>query len=495
MRMNKTTQYWLIFGLALISSGLFQLNNWASLKEESPSSLRSGITISTSDDASYLAPVENWLTGEGWRSNAVGVSAYVTRSPGYGIVYMVFRSVTSERRALICLVIFQFLLFAIASTLVPRISESLGLSQGISLFLGVVVAVWPIFSNFLMYSLTEGMVPSLVIVFFYLLLRYSDNSKFSLVWSGVIMAFILLIRPAMLVCVLVYPLVYMLNRKEVRLKVILLVATIALLPLGVWIAYTASLTQDCPNLHPIYQTDSNDLYRPVHGEIWGFHKLWGQSGMDFHKGITGLWNAALAGEDGSKAVDDLISGINPEVRELIGNPALEESYLRYFKQLESQIPSFQKGEQLLGESISEVALRESFEDYQWKYIRAYPLNAMIVVPSKVYWSLAAHSNLSLYVFQKSWRGHWWMETLRILSFGLHLSLLLIFPLVVILNRNNRKLIMFGLPILLYLMYLCFIQRGVEERYTLPFLAPIFIIVVSGLNPLYYLLRNKLIQNQ
>jgi hypothetical protein len=71
-----------------------------------------------------------------------------------------------------------------------------------------------------------------------------------------------------------------------------------------------------------------------------------------------------------------------------------------------------------------------------------------------------------------------METIRVLFYGLHILcfLGLILSLLFI-RKNDWKATAIGLAALIYVFYLCYFQRGIEERYTLPIL-PLLLIGLS-----------------
>lgn len=149
------------------------------------------------------------------------------------------------------------------------------------------------------------------------------------------------------------------------------------------------------------------------------------------------------------------------------------------KFLKNQVPYAKASLPMAGISKDELELSAKFVAYRKTYVREYPFHSYLVVPLKVYFSLGAHSNLSLYVFQKPWRGNPLMEMLRYFSFILHLGVFILFPVALIYMRKSLLWLCVYGPILIYLTYLCVVQRGVEERYTLPILIPMVILVVAA----------------
>jgi hypothetical protein len=104
----------------------------------------------------------------------------------------------------------------------------------------------------------------------------------------------------------------------------------------------------------------------------------------------------------------------------------------------------------------------------------------IQTPLQVLKSMIFHSNLSLHQFQHPYRGAIWMETLRLLCFGIHSLAFLILPLALFALKDARIRFLI-LAILTYCFYLIYFQRGIEERYTLPILPFVLMIGVMTFN--------------
>lgn len=84
---NKPSlQFWVLLSLVLCFSAVIHLLNLSYLGKDHPGALRSGVSIRTQDDVSYLVPALNYLDGKGWRTNDAGVQAYFLRPPGYGLL-------------------------------------------------------------------------------------------------------------------------------------------------------------------------------------------------------------------------------------------------------------------------------------------------------------------------------------------------------------------------------------------------------------------------
>jgi len=80
-----------LFLLAFFCAGTVHLVNHNKLSRFAPNVLRNQVTVSTADDASYLAPAENFIARGEWKSNAAGNASVTTGTPGHSLIYVVFR--------------------------------------------------------------------------------------------------------------------------------------------------------------------------------------------------------------------------------------------------------------------------------------------------------------------------------------------------------------------------------------------------------------------
>jgi len=77
-----------------------------------------------------------------------------------------------------------------------------------------------------------------------------------------------------------------------------------------------------------------------------------------------------------------------------------------------------------------------------------------------------------------------MEALRIICFANHFLAFYIFLISIFILFPNKNALLIIVPTACYLAYLCFVQRGIEERYTLPFLIPMVALSAKTLELLY-----------
>ena len=99
--------------------------------------------------------------------------------------------------------------------------------------------------------------------------------------------------------------------------------------------------------------------------------------------------------------------------------------------------------------------------------------------------MALHSNLSLYIFQHTYRGNWMMELLRSVFFGIH-SICFLGLIISLLfwKKLDWKQNAISATVLIYIFFLCYFQRGIEERYTLPIL-PLLMIGLTAFLKYFY----------
>ncbi|MGB6035652.1 MAG: hypothetical protein WBG42_05250, partial [Cryomorphaceae bacterium] len=440
------------------------------LTSENPAALRDGVSIRTADDASYIRPVLNFLETAVWKGSSAGVGAYVLRSPGYGMAFGVCTYLFGEANGLWAMVLFQLILWSLAVGAIPFLARSLGLKESVSWWLAVFIALMPMFYGFLSYTLTEALTPSLVIFFYTFLFLGIEKNRHLLLISAIVLGFLILVRPAMILLVISYLPFYPVLKKR-----LLAVILIALLPIFLWQVRVHRFTGRF-DLHPIYQSDAADLYRPLHEAAWGFHKMTGQTGVEFHRSMSLLWQAAEGAISETEAVSAAIDKLHGSVLQTVSREELTEVYTQYIAVLRQQIP-YQLANQPINDPLpGEAALTNRFESMRSEYVSENFIHAWLVGPAAVVEELILHSNLSLYLFQKPLRGNVLVEALRWLSLTVHLFIYL-FAFVFLFRKKSSQSVAIWLPAILFFLYLIFIQRGIEERYMLPYLIPLFLLAI------------------
>jgi hypothetical protein len=147
--------------------------------------------------------------------------------------------------------------------------------------------------------------------------------------------------------------------------------------------------------------------------------------------------------------------------------------------LRQQVPYQLANQPITHPLLGEADLTKRFETMRKDYVSHNFAQAWLVGPARVAEELILHSNLSLYLIQKPLRGNFLIEALRWLSLLVHLFIYL-FALVFLFRKKSPWSISIWLPATLFLLYLLFIQRGIEERYMLPYLVPLFLLAIHTL---------------
>jgi len=242
-----------------------------------------------------------------------------------------------------------------------------------------------------------------------------------------------------------------------------------LAPTAAWWLRNVVVTGGPIALHPVYSENTNGLFRPTHKAFWELAKSWGTKGDAFHGIMVPAFDAAMQGRIDSASAKAFVSSaplgqLTTEQRERIF--ALFIAWEEFTR--EQLAPSVHtEAGTLIGHQPQELRIIAGLEDETSAYRNDHALHYHIVVPLQVLRTMVFHSNLNLYMFQHTYRGHWWMELLRWTSGGLHLMLFVCLPLILFVPGMDPRCRMTALGAVSYLLYLAYVQRGVEERYTLP----------------------------
>lgn len=471
--------------LALLSFAASVYYNEANLRilhHEAPEKLEPRYGwVQTADDISYLRPAENYYHKGVWRDNNPGLQAYFLRTPGYGLFRYVLMLIFGLEKSYHYFVYVQVLLFSISVWLLFQLALLCGLNFWVAVFLCFVYGLTPFASGFLYYSLTEGISPALLIAYaYFLLLARQNQQKFYFYMAALIMACIGLTRPVLLLFGAALPVAISgQKQKPFAGSFLTLVATafIALAPLGFWALRSTLIAGFYPGIYPIYFLQNNSQYRPTHAAIWQFQKSYGTEGRDFHELMVPLWKATMNGDTADVHIDSILNDCPPFVKAEIGEARLRNSYTLYRQSIIYQRNNYPRG-MPMPDTIPnlESQVVHDFKGYAQQMSRRHWFWCQVLVPLRLFRSLALHSNLSLYMFQHTYRGKWWMEGMRACFLLLH-SLCCISFFFMLRGRNKPEMMLLGLCMAAYLFYLCYFFRGLEERYTLPVL-PLMLLALA-----------------
>ena len=176
------------------------------------------------------------------------------------------------------------------------------------------------------------------------------------------------------------------------------------------------------------------------------------------------------------------------VKEAIGEQRLRRSYTLYRQSIIYQRDNYPPGTAMPDTiaAIERDVIRD-FQTYASEINSKHWLWCHVAVPLRLFRSASFHSNLSMYMFQHSYRGRWWMEAMRAMFLILHFLCCLSFMGILFLKNDRLNKVIFGLTVGAYFFYLCYIFRGLEERYTLPILPLMLLTLFLSI----YMLSQKL----
>ncbi|MEN9303607.1 MAG: hypothetical protein RL264_2036 [Bacteroidota bacterium] len=453
--------------------------------DKSTLQLREGQTIYTEDDISYLRQAE--LTEES--TNFEKVAATI-RPPGYGLWYKCHLILYGEN-ALIALKISQLLLFSTSVFAIYFLFFHFTASNRLATFGSLVFGMHPMFFGFLYYTLTEGITPYIFLIALGIFINgIAENRKVVLLISALLFGFLLLVRPALVVIIPFLTWYYLKNTVEelaFRMKWVSVYALILAFPLLIWQLNFRKERGYFGGLHPIYQNELPGVFRPVHASVWNLFRGWESSSENFHETIAPFWEASLSGQDLEDARLKFFNAIAPKVRGNLNENKLKKAILLYQLTIIEQAEAFHNHE-LLPKKLSknETNAINLFEELAIDFMKQDPITYHLKTPLKVAKSLVVHSNLSMNIFQHTFRGNLLMELFRFVSLGLHV-LLFVLGLVAVFTLFKSRIYPFVVMLNLYFFYLIYVQRGIEERYTLPFLG---ILLLIGILQFSNFRRNK-----
>jgi hypothetical protein len=467
---------YIIAFLSLFAALFYNELNIQVLKSEAPERLEHTYNwVKTADDISYLRPAENYYKTGVWRDNNPGKQSYFLRTPGYGYFRYALMKMFGPEQSYFYFKYIQLLLFSISVLLLFYIAILIGLPLKYALIMEVIYGLSPFASGFIYYSITEGITPALMIGYmFFLLSGYKRSRPSSFFLASLLLGYIGITRPILLLFGAALPLAIYWSDLHLSLSkkiaFIFLTGIIALAPISMWALRSSQIAGSYIGIYPIYYVENNSQFRPTHQAIWEFEKSYGTEGLEFHRYMVPLWKATIHGDTSGIHIDSIMIVCPDFVKKAIGEQKLRNSFILYRQSIIYQRSHYPR-DMAMPDTIPAIEQQviKDFHTYTAEINSTHWLWCHVAVPLRLFKSLSFHSNLSLYMFQHTYRGKWWMEALRLIFLILHFLCCLSF--IAILFRGGDKFIksVFGFVIGAYFLYLCYIFRGLEERYTLPIL--------------------------
>jgi hypothetical protein len=349
----------------------------------------------------------------------------------------------------------------------------------------IIYGLLPLSIGFLYYTLTEGITPALFVISVYLMVKVTleKEVRFQLLYllfAGGVYSILLIVRPFLVVFLpifLVGLFINWINQKGLKIAVLntFFFLLLSISGIATWQIKSKIELGKWLGLHPIYQNEIPGVFRKPHASLWELFKGWESNGAHFHETIVPFWEATMTLDTSQKQIDKVIAEIPNNVVKSIGKQELIWAFRLYQKAIIAQKPYYEKRKLMPPYLLkAEQRAMKNFDRLAVKFRSNNLYQYHIQTPFQVSKSMVFHSNLSLHQFQHAYRGTIWMETLRLLCFGIHSLAFLLLPLALFTLKDARiRLLILG--ILSYCFYLIYFQRGIEERYTLPMLPFVLMI--------------------
>jgi len=453
----------IIFLISGFTNYFIQYHNLEILHKNFPEKTRYSKSIITQDDWSYISPIQNYLQENEWKENSFGNASYFKRSPGYswfiGIFIGLDKKITPHN--IQKLIGAQIILQALIPVFIFLIFIQINISLITAIIASLIWGILPTFNGFTNYILTESITPFFLTLFIYLAI---GKQKWKIYLSAITLGYLIIVKPIFIPFIFSY----LFFIKNFNIKTVSLCILISILPFSIWKIRCYNIDQQSINLHPIYHPQNQNVYRLPHKEIFELVKLYQPNGKNYHEWVAKMEKNAQQNLDIEWL--EALSIFPENILYSIGEKNIKKSLYNYHESLKEISFYAQKGNY----SPKEISVVKDFKNYQMKIISSYPFTSFLISPGKVAKEMIIHSNLNLYIFQHQYRNQFWMETLRFLSLSIHV-LLFILPIIGLLFwKQNLNFIPFLIPIFIIFIYFIFIQRALEERYTYPFLAYLYI---------------------
>lgn len=468
-----------LFWISLFSTVLLVAINQFNLNELYP--IKNKELISTADEPSYFAPAINFIENGVWKDNSTGYSSYYQRPPGYGFLFYVAKRL-SNNNPFLSIKIIQILLFGISIYLFGLILKVLKIKDKSVCIYTLVYGILPFFSTFTYFTLTESILPFILITLLYLTLKFSQKRTIkSILVLGLFSGLSLLVRPQ--IAFLLFPtlVICLLQLKKLKLHLALFLALI-IIPFFCWNIRNYQVNNEWVGIHPIYHYSNNHMYRPIHKEMSDLFRIWESNSANFHSNM-----AILFSDTTHESRVQVLHSIPTDIRTKY-QTNLNASFKKY------QIASFElrnnfKRETFLkqGEIKTEVSAIKELRLLTQKIKKDFWFTNHIKTPIFSLKEFLASSHLGLFIYQSTFKGNSIMEIFRWCSFIFLFSIFISSIVVLFISNLNTVIRLVLATSFLYLFYLVYFQRMNEERYYY-ILFPLFF--VGSITLLHHFIQRK-----
>ncbi len=505
---SKKTIYLILFLSLCITIGYNQYNLFLIQKKNPKNELTKGpatvenVTVWDVDNEFYLSPPENFLAGKGWRRGPpIGNGSYFRRVPGYSLIYLFFRLFFDVPLALQFVKLFQIILFTISIIYVHKIMRLLSFSSTLSALIALLYGCIPFFSGFVYFTCTESISPYLGVLYFYFLIKATtikDTNKKNRAYlmAGLFLGIAILTRPMMGLLALIIPFSIFMEVKRSQsisnyLKNILFIGLIPILLLSTWTLRNYILTKEIVVLEKNTHPESLDREKPEFNGLLHFVKCWGDKSItNFNDYYVPFQSSVLIDGDTSNFYIEKIINVWPaSITEQYGKDRLFSILKKHQTALFMQKPYYDKQVAMPSAYFDlELEVERDYEKLISEYKKEHFLDYWLKTPLLNLRSMIFHSNTSnLFLFQKEIMNNGVLYVCKSLLYLFHVLLYFCVLLNLFLLKDQFLRAIFVLAPLINMFFLCFIFRGLEQRYMLPVL-PVMLIGLAF--PIQYLMSKR-----
>lgn len=461
-------------------------------------SMYNGITSANVDNEYYLDPVDNYLSGNGWRRNPpVGNGTYYRRTPGYSLFYLFTREITPNKdSALIVLVFLQFIMYLLFFISFSKVLNLLEISPPLYNISMLFISIIPYFYHIIPATMTESISVYLISYFIYFILAgYKCTNRNKKVGFYILASFFIgyatLTRPYLgiflpLLPILVYKEYF---NKGLKLYIVnnFLIGLVPIIMISIWTIRNYSISKEVVLLEKAYHPESLDRMKP---EFRGFFNLamsWAEDGPKFNSYQMPLYEAALRGDTSFVYVENCIKAIPQNYLIFYNKEKITNLIRRYQLIVFSQKQYYDKKIAMpKAFSPEEITLENDFNLLVTGYKKQHFVKYYFFVPLTYLKRAIFHSNtVGIFLMQEPFRNHFFLNLLRYLSLLIHVSLYFFIIISFFTSRNNWLYfsIFFVMPVLFLIFFCCYYQT-IEQRYLSPILPILILGAIYSLNKMY-----------
>ena len=438
------------------------LNNY-NLEQLEVATGKSSVLIQTADEASYFAPARNFASTGVWKDNFEGLSSYFQRPPGYGFLFYLCEKMMGEN-ALLLLKGIQILLSGTAFFLFGKILEQLKLGDKWIYLFTSIFAILPCFTGFVYYSLTESLIPFMLLFTVFLSFKWkSIESPLAKTVLLLLLGCFVLVRPQMMLFLLPLSITIL---KPLKRSSFLYLAILTL-PWVLWSVRNYNIKGDFVSVHPIYDNTNATVFRAPHQKLTEVFKYWEHKPEKLHE-VVGLLKRDTLMSSRISAFETLPVHIKVKFKYKV---------LKAFDAFQQAQLAVKMNKEFDGELLKEESVALVLISDLEKVLRINnSADRNLIVPIKSLGDLIQKSYLNHFVFQSTWRDYFVVKLLKLIC----VSFTILGLIALILNffiNSNSQLKLFNISVLLYLFYLGFIQVLNEDRYFFILLPILFLNLV------------------